>query len=85
MTIHELKVLPEFFEAVWHEQKTFEIRKDDRGFEVGDDLYLREFLIDPEGGGLYTGRTVIRKITYILRDAEQFGLSPGYCIIGMHP
>ena len=40
---HTLKTWPEFFEHLLFERKTFEVRKNDRGFEPGDDLVLREF------------------------------------------
>lgn len=32
-TIHELKILPEYFEAVVSGDKRFEIRKNDRNYE----------------------------------------------------
>lgn len=41
--IHELKCLPEYFEALASGKKTFEIRKNDRGFKVGDLIALNEF------------------------------------------
>lgn len=40
--IHELKILHEYFEAVTSGRKQFEIRKNDRGFKVGDQLILCE-------------------------------------------
>jgi hypothetical protein len=40
---HKLKTWPEFFKAILAGDKTFEIRKDDRGFKVGDTLRLLEF------------------------------------------
>lgn len=39
-----LKTWPEPFEAIWRGDKRYEIRKDDRGFGVRDQLNLREFV-----------------------------------------
>jgi len=41
--IHELKINPEFFDAVASGIKTFEVRKNDRPFRIGDTLVLLEF------------------------------------------
>ena len=43
MTIHELKIWPQYFDAIASGIKTFEVRKDDRGFAVGDTLVLKEW------------------------------------------
>jgi hypothetical protein len=40
---HELRCWPEFFCSLLSGEKTFEVRKDDRGFRVGDTLWLREY------------------------------------------
>lgn len=42
MTTHELKILPEYYRAVIERRKAFEIRRNDRNFQVGDELHLRE-------------------------------------------
>lgn len=65
---HELKILPQYFEAVLSGEKTFEVRYNDRDFQVGHFLWLREF--DPTDG--YTGRFIVVRVSYILDD-------PAYC------
>lgn len=39
---HHLKIKPEYLAAVVEGRKTFEIRKNDRGFKVGDWAYLSD-------------------------------------------
>jgi hypothetical protein len=75
---HELKILPKYFEEVWNENKTFELRKDDRDYKIGDTLRLLEF-----DYGTYTGRECNRTILYCLRDAEQYGLKEGFVILAI--
>lgn len=41
---HDLKCWPGSFEAIMHGEKTFEYRKNDRDFQVGDVLILHEFI-----------------------------------------
>jgi hypothetical protein len=43
---HELKTWPQYFCRVKDGSKTFEVRKNDRGFQNGDTVILREW--DPE-------------------------------------
>ncbi|MDW8517923.1 ASCH/PUA domain-containing protein [Priestia flexa] len=64
---HELKSLPEYFNAVYIGAKTFEIRKNDRDFKVGDTLVLKEIFSASKN---FTGRSLEKKITYIT-DYEQ--------------
>lgn len=71
--VHELKIRPEYFEAVFMGTKTFEIRKNDRGFKVGDMLILKEW------SGSYTGKKLARKVTYI-SDYQQ---RPGYVVMAI--
>lgn len=75
---HELKILPEYFQAVWDGVKTFELRKDDRDYQRGDILVLREW-----DGEKYTGSGLRVKVTYVLRGAEKYGLKDGYVVIGI--
>jgi ASC-1-like (ASCH) protein len=66
---HELKILPEYFDAVCDGTKTFEIRKNDRGYRVGDLVILKEYT--PQDG--FTGEAIVRRITYITDYAQQDG------------
>lgn len=75
--VHNLKILPMYFEEVRLGNKTFELRKNDRPYNIGDTLILKEF--DDNG---YTKREVTREITYILRGGN-YGLDKDYCILGM--
>ncbi|MBC1532076.1 DUF3850 domain-containing protein [Listeria seeligeri] len=60
MTVHKLKILPEFFREKITLKKSFEIRNNDRNFEVGDTLVLQEF-----EDGNYTGREYWEDVIYI--------------------
>lgn len=87
MAHHELKTDPEVFEAVRLGLKNFEIRKDDRGFEVDDTLELRETTCTGYeiASGLplaYTGRVIHARVKYILRGPV-YGLDSGWCILSI--
>lgn len=73
-TIHELKILPEYFEAVVSGNKRFEIRKNDRNYQKGDILRLNEYQ-----DGQYTGDVHVAEITYITDYAQQ----DGYVVLGI--
>lgn len=76
----EKKILPWYFDAVVSGQKNFELRRDSDDFVVGNLLVLREW----DGLG-YTGRSVSRTITYVLRDVSEYGLEDGFVILGIAP
>lgn len=84
--VHDLKTWPEFYEHVATGSKPFEVRReDDRRFEVGHVLRLREWVpstITRQKEG-YTGAECHRLVTYVLRDAAFFGLKEGYCVLGL--
>ena len=73
--VHKLKLWPEYFAAVADGTKSFEIRKNDRDYQVGDMLLLQEFI--PDQG--FTGRVLDKKITYITDFAQQ----DGYVVMGI--
>lgn len=69
---HDLKCWPTYFKEVISGRKPFEVRNNDRGFEWGDKLLLREWL---KSTG-YSGRACRFKITAVYYDVP--GLLPGH-------
>ncbi|MEK5395966.1 DUF3850 domain-containing protein [Paenibacillus sp. FSL K6-2859] len=76
--IHGLKLVQPHFEDVWERRKPFEVRKNDRDYNVGDELALSEY--DPETQ-TYGERTAIRMVTYILDDPAY--VKEGFVILGI--
>lgn len=80
-TEHELKTWPQYFTAVASGKKTFEVRRDDRGFQAGDVLVLRCY--DPRYCCWASEYKPLRKrISYILTGG-QLGIEPGYVVMGL--
>jgi hypothetical protein len=77
--IHYLKSWPKFFERVLAGTKNYEVRRDDRGFEVGDGIVLHEWCPDKLILGVrgYTGRVVTGKILWIARSGDVADVAPG--------
>lgn len=73
---HELKIEHKYFQAVKDGRKKFEIRKNDRGFQEGDLLILREY--DPITQE-YLGRIMKVEISYMTDYAQQ----DGYVVLGI--
>lgn len=76
MKIHELKTINPYFMQVWEGNKTFEVRKNDRDFKVGDILHLRWYL--PESNE-YMLRNILCYVSYILDDPLY--VKEGYVIL----
>lgn len=74
--IHEIKIAAMCYEDVVSGKKSFELRKNDRGYKQGDKLIMLEFK-----DGKHTGRIVNADIVYMLEDYT--GLAEGYCILGI--
>lgn len=74
--VHQIRLLKSYFEDVANGIKTFELRKNDRGYKKGDILEMMEFT-----DGKYTGRAVRVIVTYILEDYT--GIEDGYCIMAI--
>lgn len=84
MTTHRLKVFVKYADAIMNGTKTFEIRKNDRGYEVGDKIVFD--VVTNEG---YTVGAAARhplngatyRIDYILDDFE--GLAQKYVALAI--
>jgi tetrahydromethanopterin S-methyltransferase subunit B len=70
---HELRTWPEHYAAIERGAKTCELRLNDRPYQVGDALLLREY--EPLGSQ-YTGQQLRVRVTHILSGGVW--LSPGY-------
>ncbi len=83
--IHEVKCRPEYFAALADGRKSFEVRKKDRPYQVGDILAVNEFVpfeykfcsedecerfSRTSESGRYSGNCLLFKITYILDDTN---------------
>jgi hypothetical protein len=74
--VHEIKIAASYYDDVTSGRKRFELRKNDRGYKVGDSLKMLEF-----DEGKHTGRIIDADIIYMLEDYA--GLEEGYCILGI--
>ncbi|WP_304234821.1 DUF3850 domain-containing protein [Jiulongibacter sediminis] len=88
-SVHRLKTWPEYFNKVASGSKTFEIRVDDRNFQVNDELLLEEyipkdykwkFLHQNQEG--YTGKILHRRVTSVFRD-DLPGIESGYILMSI--
>lgn len=74
MNIHELKIWPVHFNNVLKGTKTFEIRNNDRAFQKGDEVILKEY--DPTVKGysddIQSGEYVVgytnNKLYFVIGD-----------------
>ena len=74
--VHQIELAATFYGDVAAGRKTFELRKNDRDYRVGQVLELMEF-----HDGSHTGRVIHADIVYMLEDFT--GLQEGYCILGI--
>lgn len=73
MKHHDLKLFRGYFQDVVDGNKKSEVRFNDRNYEVGDTVTLREGQLE-NGVFEYTGREVSAYITHI----DSFGVQEGY-------
>lgn len=75
---HSIKCESFFYESVDSGEKTFEIRKMDRPYKMGDNVILQEFK-----DGKYTGRECTFRIGLVLDPLLFKGISKGYCVFSL--
>lgn len=79
MKVHDIKLQSQFCDAVYRGKKTFEVRKNDRDYQVGD--VIRFIPIDNNGRQLpHPIRNASYIITYLLND---YGLRKGYVALAI--
>lgn len=96
MTEHHLKVQEPYYTALAQGRKPFEVRKNDRAYQVGDVLHLHMFDIDACGmGGRrcshdsgcpgYLGSSRTRVVSFVYSGDPRFGggIEPGYVVLGL--
>ncbi|MBB6251399.1 DUF3850 domain-containing protein [Nitrospirillum iridis] len=74
--IHDLKCDEAHYTEVEAGRKTAELRRDDRDYQVGDQLRLHECR-----DGIPTGRRLTRHVTHILASGPY--LTPGYVMLSL--
>lgn len=74
--VHTIKLARMYYEDVKSGKKSFELRKNDRGYKQGDILRMLEY-----AEGEWTGREMVVEVTYLLEDYA--GLEEGYCIMAL--
>ncbi len=85
---HELKTDRESFQATKRGEKTFEIRINDRDFQIGDTLLLKETkhtgkqMAEEQAPLAYTGDTFEVTVLHMLRGPI-YGLEKGWVIMSV--
>ncbi len=96
---HTLKVEHEYMDALKCGDKTFEVRRDDRGFQKGDKLILcrygkcrdtgRSYGFMDSNGVVVSSYVTTPSVDRIERKISyiltggQFGIEPGYVVLGL--
>lgn len=77
MKLHTLKILPKYYVALVNGEKTFELRKNDRDYQVGD------LITFTNTDGTPDKKRIVFRITYILENVSEYGLDDEYCILAL--
>lgn len=86
---HTLKTIDYCWDAVESGEKTFEIRRNDRGYQRGDIVCLEKiddrgnYVADPAQGS-FSRRKIERKIGFMLIGG-QFGIAADHVLFSLEP
>lgn len=88
MKLHELKILHKYLIDVDLGKKTFELRKNDRDYQVGDLIRFIDIREDDSTANKNQiepniDENTLYRITYVLKDVEKYGLDKDYCILAI--
>ena len=83
MKLHELKILHKYLIDVSRGAKTFELRKNDRDYQVGDLIRFIDIREDDDMSISTINDRELYMITYVLKDVEKYGLDKDYCILAI--
>ena len=91
---HKLKIDEKYWRRIDLKVKTFELRKNDRDYQVGDTIQFmikhprenvmhdKEYYENHSGLDYWLPKKVF-KITYVLQEVA--GLEKGYCLLNIKP
>lgn len=83
--IHELKCENPHFTHIWNEYKTFELRFNDRNYKLGHELWLNEYIPNPNGyEGQYLARRIKVKVIHTMTYNDfPSAIMPGWIIMSI--
>lgn len=90
MKTHILKMDTDVFQQSWMNRRPWEIRFNDRDFQVGDVIQTEETvhtgqeMAEQQKPLAYTGRYIRSTIEYI-ECGPRFGLQEGWCLLTINP
>lgn len=86
MKLHELKIKHEYLIEVVMGRKPFELRKNDRDYQVEDLISfidIKQSNNDNCDCDIDIDKNTLYRITYVLKDVPEYGLDKDYCILGI--
>lgn len=78
MQMHELKTIEPYFSQVENGEKTFELRFNDRDYNVGDYLLLKRY---NSTNDTYSGESLLVRVKHVLKAF--IGLQNGWCVMSI--